>query len=207
MVLPEPQSMATLAFEEQLHPPSLWQVTLSDRQGSWEGLAIEYGLYATPVGDILLATANGAICFSWFVGAGGVGSVVEKLKIFFPKAAVQHIANALLGHAAGLLAGTGDNNVPVPVVVQTTPFRYKVWQALIAIPFASTITYSALARQLEMPKGSSRAVGNAVGANPIALFIPCHRVLTADAGLGGFRWGVERKLKLIEWERGFLHND
>lgn len=82
-----------------------------------------------------------------------------------------------------------------------TPFQLKVWQALLAIPAGSTTTYGTLARTLASAQ-STRAVATAVGANPIAVLIPCHRVVAADGQLTGFRWGLERKRRLLDGESG-----
>lgn len=82
-----------------------------------------------------------------------------------------------------------------------TNFQVQVWRALLAIPPGSLRTYAAIARGLGLPAGAARAVGNAVGANPVALLIPCHRVIRASGALGGYRWGLPRKAGLLaaEW--------
>jgi AraC family transcriptional regulator of adaptative response/methylated-DNA-[protein]-cysteine methyltransferase len=82
-----------------------------------------------------------------------------------------------------------------------TPFQRRVWQALRDIPAGETTTYAALAARLGLPRSAARAVGTACGANPIAVAIPCHRVLRGDGSLAGYRWGLERKRELIERER------
>jgi len=84
--------------------------------------------------------------------------------------------------------------------IDGTPFQRSVWQAVLSIPFATVTTYQKLADSIGRPE-AVRAVANAVGANPIAYFIPCHRVVRSDGGLGGYRWGVERKRAILDWER------
>ncbi|WP_369427754.1 methylated-DNA--[protein]-cysteine S-methyltransferase [Porticoccus litoralis] len=84
--------------------------------------------------------------------------------------------------------------------VQGTAFQRQVWQALLEIPLGMTTTYQVIADAIDRPK-AVRAVANAIGANPIAYFIPCHRVVRSDGGLGGYRWGVERKRAILDWER------
>lgn len=81
-----------------------------------------------------------------------------------------------------------------------TPFQRQVWTRLLAIPPGAVTTYQALANDIGRPK-AVRAVANAVGANPIAWLIPCHRVIRSDGGLGGYRWGVERKRAMLDWEQ------
>ncbi|WP_186648089.1 methylated-DNA--[protein]-cysteine S-methyltransferase [Fluviispira vulneris] len=80
-----------------------------------------------------------------------------------------------------------------------TPFQIKVWQSLLSVPFGSHMTYSQLAMNANLPN-SCRAVANAIGANPIAYFIPCHRILRKDGGLGGYRWGINRKKLMLSFE-------
>jgi AraC family transcriptional regulator of adaptative response/methylated-DNA-[protein]-cysteine methyltransferase len=80
-----------------------------------------------------------------------------------------------------------------------TPFQLKVWEALLKIPTGSLSTYGAIAKEIETPK-SSRAVGTAIGNNPVAYLIPCHRVIRSNGHLGGYMWGLNRKQALIAWE-------
>jgi AraC family transcriptional regulator of adaptative response/methylated-DNA-[protein]-cysteine methyltransferase len=87
----------------------------------------------------------------------------------------------------------------LPLDLSGTPFQRSVWQELLKIPKGSLSTYGKIAAQLGMP-GASRAVGSAVGANRISWIIPCHRVIRSDGGLGGYRWGTERKQAMLAWE-------
>lgn len=86
-----------------------------------------------------------------------------------------------------------------PLLLRGTAFQRSVWAALLEIPFGTTTTYSALATRLGKP-GAARAVGSAVGANPVAVFVPCHRVLAQRGGLGGYAWGLARKQSLLDAE-------
>lgn len=106
------------------------------------------------------------------------------------------------------LAKLWDNNQTIdwqPLSVQTvgTEFQYSVWQALLTIPFATTCSYQAIAQQIQNPQ-AVRAVGSAIGKNPIFYLIPCHRVLRSDGSLGGYLWGLELKQQLLNWEQSFL---
>lgn len=89
---------------------------------------------------------------------------------------------------------------PIRLAVSGTPFQKEVWAALLDIPFGETVTYSELARRLGRP-GAVRAVAGAVAKNKIAFMIPCHRVVRSDGSVGGYRWGLERKKLMIEWEK------
>lgn len=94
-----------------------------------------------------------------------------------------------------------DSNPGFSLKPQGTPFQMQVWEALRTIPRGQTTTYAAIAGQIGNPR-AVRAVGTAIGANPIGFLIPCHRVVRTDGGLGGFRWGLELKKKMLELEKG-----
>ena len=96
----------------------------------------------------------------------------------------------------GASAGSG---YPLRVVVRGSHFQLRVWRALLELPFGTVTHYGELARRIDQP-GAARAVGAAVGANPIAWLIPCHRVLRADGTLGGYRWDPCRKQVMLDWE-------
>ena len=81
-----------------------------------------------------------------------------------------------------------------------TDFQIDVWRVLLEIPFGKTSTYSEIAMAINNPR-ALRAVGTAIGRNPVAILVPCHRVLRTDGGIGGYYWGIEKKKKLLEWEK------
>ena len=110
-------------------------------------------------------------------------------------AAVREVAQAVVDAASGVAMST-----PLPLDLRGTAFQQRVWRELTRIPRGETITYAELARRVGSP-GAVRAVGSACGANPAAVVVPCHRVLRSDGALGGYRWGLERKAKLLEAER------
>ena len=105
----------------------------------------------------------------------------------------------LLTQVADHIRHPGSNHPTVKLDPQGTPFQQQVWSALRQIPVGNTITYQALAERIGAPR-AVRAVAGACAANPIAVLIPCHRVLRSDGGLSGYRWGVERKRALLEAE-------
>lgn len=99
-------------------------------------------------------------------------------------------------------SGTGrEPSNPIPVAIRGTPFQMKVWQALSSVPRGRLTSYSRLAKAIGCP-GAARAVGAACAANPVALVIPCHRVVRESGDLNGYRWGIERKARLLAWELG-----
>lgn len=110
-------------------------------------------------------------------------------------AAVREVAQAVVLAATGAALAA-----PLPLDLRGTAFQQRVWRELTRIPRGETITYAELAKRVGSP-GAVRAVGSACGANPAALIVPCHRVLRSDGALGGYRWGLERKARLLERER------
>ena len=89
------------------------------------------------------------------------------------------------------------------IQVIASEFQWQVWQALLTIPLATTCSYQAIANQIQRPQ-AVRAVGTAIGKNPVFYLIPCHRVLRSDGSLGGYLWGLELKQRLLHWEKSFL---
>jgi AraC family transcriptional regulator of adaptative response/methylated-DNA-[protein]-cysteine methyltransferase len=160
------------------------------------GVVIRHGVTNTPFGAAFVAeTARGLTRLS-FIDRGGEHTELQELRVSWPRA--QFVRDD--ERAAALVAAIwGDKSATVPLAVCGTNFQVQVWRALLELDPGSTVTYSALARKLGCPD-SARAVGNAVGANPIAWVIPCHRVLRAGGQLGGYRWGVARKQMIRRWE-------
>lgn len=153
-------------------------------------------LVPSPLGDILLAAEEGALCGLWFRGQKYEGAGM-------PAGAVPGPASAdpVLKRAADWLGRyfAGENPArDFPLNPRGTPFQKVVWKALTEIPCGETSSYGALAERLGCK--SARAVGAAVGRNPISILIPCHRVLGADGGLTGYAGGLERKKALLALE-------
>lgn len=167
-----------------------------------EGLIIRYGVGATPFGQALVGMTDRGICHLRFVDDAAAG--LAELRAAWPAAHLQPTADEAAALLARIFArffvhGSPAGAQPLPLLLHGTNFQIKVWEALLAIPAGQATSYGALARGLGLP-GAARAVGRAVGANPIAWLIPCHRVLRESGELGGYRWGLERKQALIAWE-------
>jgi O-6-methylguanine DNA methyltransferase len=105
-------------------------------------------------------------------------------------------ADAILKHLEG-----EQPHLELPVDVQATAFQWRVWQELQAIPYGSTRSYREIAKAIKRPT-AVRAVARACATNPVAVVIPCHRVVRSDGGLGGYRWGIKRKQKMLDREKG-----
>ena len=171
-------------------------MTPGEIRGGGEGVLIRHGIAATPFGTAFFAETPRGICRLAFVDSTGDGGELKRLREQWPKA--KFVRD---DERATTLVDTiwGHRNVTLPLAVCGTNFQVQVWRALLELEATETVTYSALARRLGMPDGA-RAVGNAVGANPVAWVIPCHRVLRAGGQLGGYRWGAARKQMIRRWE-------
>lgn len=155
--------------------------------------------YSSPLGGITLASDGAALIGLWFDGQRHFGSTLGK----DPRQGEP----ALFAEAVRWLDLYFDGGVPdfTPALrLAGTPFQRSVWRALQAIPYGQTRTYGALARELGLSPAASRAVGGAVGRNPISLIVPCHRVIGADGSLTGYAGGVERKRWLLQKEGAAL---
>jgi len=97
-----------------------------------------------------------------------------------------------------------DSRKVIRLKTTGTPFQKEVWEKLLKIPHQETTSYGKLAEEVGRPK-ASRAVGTAVGSNPISLIIPCHRVITSNGKLGGYRWNIDRKQQILDWEKENIH--
>ncbi|MFN4193949.1 MAG: methylated-DNA--[protein]-cysteine S-methyltransferase [Tabrizicola sp.] len=158
------------------------------------GLEIRRGWFETPFGPALvMATAKG-ICGMGFADELGAEAAMEDLVSRWPKArhvedpmAIRPLVDAAFGGKATRLHLIG------------APFQIKVWEALLAIPTGHVTTYADIAGAIGHPQ-AHRAVGTAVGRNPISFLIPCHRALRRDGGLGGYHWGLPRKRAMLAWE-------
>jgi AraC family transcriptional regulator of adaptative response/methylated-DNA-[protein]-cysteine methyltransferase len=161
-----------------------------------EGVMIRHGLANTPFGTAFMAETPRGLCRLVFVDGRGAGAELENLRNAWPKARFERDD----ARAASLAAKIWSHeSVVLPLSVTGTNFQVQVWRALLELEPGQSVSYSALARKLGKPN-AARAVGSAVGANPIAWVIPCHRVLREGGKLGGYRWGAARKQMIHRWE-------
>lgn len=164
------------------------------------GLVLRHGVHPTPFGPCLLALSERGICALWFVEASGAGAAVEALRREWQGARLAEDRDATREIVARIFdrpwrAEEGR----LPLFLRGTNFQLKVWRALLQIPDGAVVSYGTLAGQLGVP-AAARAVGNAVGKNPIAYLIPCHRVLRGSGEVGGYRWDALRKKALLARE-------
>ena len=165
-----------------------------------KNMRIKYAINDSPFGRLLVGATEQGICM---VSLGDVDeSLIKALHLEFPKAELE-ADQAGLKERVGIILDYLSGSQPdfdLPVDIRTTPFRLKVYEALKAIPYGKTCSYEEIAQAIGSPK-AVRAVGGACANNPVALVIPCHRVVRKDGSLGGYRWGLGRKEKLLEMER------
>ncbi len=158
---------------------------------------IHYRFAESPFGEIIVASTPEGICHLAFEAEKP--QALAGLQAAFPNAVLQEKPDALQ-EAALLFFGRDWSGLPqLKLHLKGTPFQLKVWELLLQIPAGSCSTYGAIAAQLGQP-AASRAVGTAIGSNPVAFLVPCHRVIQSAGGLGGYRWGTTRKTALLGWE-------
>ena len=174
-------------------------MTPSTYRGGGDGVAIRFAIGACSLGSILVAATDKGICA--ILLGDDAARLLRELEDRFPKARLiggEPGFERLVAQVAGLVEAPALG-LDLPLDLRGTAFQHRVWQALRRIRPGSTLSYSELARRLGIP-GSARAVAGAVAANPLAVAIPCHRVIRRDGSLSGYRWGVARKRALLERE-------
>ena len=180
-------------------------MTPGDVRRRGEGLDIAYGFHATSFGEaVVLATARGVAGLA-FVDEDAGQSRMDALGDMtrrWPAASFVEAPAATRPHAEAIFgSGPPRHEHAIRLILIGTDFEVRVWQTLMRIPRGRAVTYADIARHLGQPT-ASRAVGSAVGRNPISFVVPCHRVLRSDGNLGGYHWGLTRKRALIGWEAG-----
>ncbi|MEM8671451.1 MAG: methylated-DNA--[protein]-cysteine S-methyltransferase [Planctomycetota bacterium] len=157
----------------------------------------------TAIGPMLIAASTAGV--RWIEFHDDASHLESSLRKRFPKTAdrgesdvneslscwIRSIQESLVDPKAA---------IDIPLDIQGTPFQQQVWKALVQIPMGATLTYAELARQIGRPT-ATRAVASACASNDLAIAIPCHRVIRSDGGLGGYRWGIDRKATLLEREQ------
>lgn len=177
----------------------------------FKGLEIHYFYYDTPIGMILVSSTNKGICSIEF--ADDMNFAYLSLKSRFSEAVIMEKEENI--HKSVFLAFGMQNSFisglsciqfaqheikSIFLHLRGTDFQLEVWKALLNIPFGELVTYNDIAKLVGKP-GACRAVGTAIGKNPVSFVIPCHRVIRKDGNIGGYYWGTEKKKKILEWEK------
>ncbi len=210
-VLAHSRSVLDAAYDAGLSGPgrlhdlfvNIEAMTPGEYKNRGRGLTIRYGAHPSPFGQcLILRTARGVCGLAFSAPERGAEALAELARGFEAAAFIEDagatagIARTIFDAAAGAAGGGG-----VRLHLRGTPFQIKVWRALLAIPPGCVASYGDLARRIGTPR-ASRAAGTAVGSNPVAWVIPCHRVIRASGVLGGYRWGRGRKLAMLSVETG-----
>lgn len=184
------------------HFVQLEAVTPGEYKNRGKQVHIEYGVHPTPLGPMFVAVTQRGVTRAEFMGIKTLQELLEDLHNTWPLSSITQSTQAT-GHVIDAFFAAGDKapgNGPLSLHVTGTNFQIAVWRALLKIPSGAVASYSQIANAVGAPK-SARAVGNAIGANPIALLIPCHRVIQLSGALGGYRWGLPKKLMVQTWEK------
>jgi AraC family transcriptional regulator of adaptative response/methylated-DNA-[protein]-cysteine methyltransferase len=176
---------------------TLEAVTPGQLKSRGAGLILRYGFADTPFGTALLAETPRGLSHLSFIEVAGERRAEQALIASWPAAAALRDDPHAGELAARIWGGRGAS--PLRLQIQGTNFQLKVWQALLDLQDTGILTYASVTRAADAGH-SWRAVGNAIGANPIAWLIPCHNVLRADGALGGYRYGCDRKRAMLSWQ-------
>ena len=162
------------------------------------GLTLRYGVFDSPFGGYVLGAINGKIAVLHFLNDGDEPTAI--LTAAWPGVTLQHDPTAVqpLADQVFPVVGSGPAQ-PLPVLLRGSAFQLKVWEALLKIPEGRLVSYDQIADAIGQPT-ASRAVGTAIGSNPVGYLIPCHRVIKKTGLFGGYRWGMARKQAMLGWE-------
>lgn len=182
---------------------SVEAMTPGEFKSQGKDLRISYGFHATPFGECLLAVTPRGICRLAFVDPETRSVALDELEETWRESTLVEDQNAGKDAVKIIFSQTrGQTEAPLKVLLRGTNFQVKVWEALLRIPEGTVASYSSLAGAVGHP-GAHRAVGTAVGHNPIGYLIPCHRVLRANGDIGGYHWGTTRKRAILAREAAF----
>ena len=207
VALSEAAHAAGLSGTGRLHDlfVSIEGVTPGQFKQSGAGLALTYGVFDSPFGPYVLGAINGKIAVLHFMNDGDEPTAI--LTAAWPGVTLQHEPTAVQFLADQIFPAVSSNPTkPLPVLVRGSAFQLKVWEALLKIPEGRLVSYDQIADAIGQPT-ASRAVGTAIGTNPVGYLIPCHRVIKKTGLFGGYRWGIARKQAMLGWEAARVENE
>lgn len=172
-------------------------MTPAEYKNGGQNLCINYSFAESPFGGVIVASTAKGICYLAF--EDDEQRAFEKLVSKFPNAHFDKNEDMLQVNALNIFKNDWSSLPEIKLHLKGTAFQLKVWEALLKIPMGQLSTYGSIAQKIEAP-GSSRAVGTAIGSNPVAFLIPCHRVIQSTGTFGGYMWGSTRKTAIIGWE-------
>jgi AraC family transcriptional regulator of adaptative response/methylated-DNA-[protein]-cysteine methyltransferase len=179
-------------------------MTPGDYKAGGAGLDMRFGFHPSPFGEAILVATERGLAGLGFVDDGNRQAALDDMRRRWPQATYVEDAAATAPLARRIFdPACWQAEQPLRVVMIGTDFEVRVWQTLLQIPLGRATTYSAIANRIGRPT-ASRAVGAAIGKNPISFVVPCHRVLGRSGALTGYHWGITRKQAILGWEAGAL---
>jgi AraC family transcriptional regulator of adaptative response/methylated-DNA-[protein]-cysteine methyltransferase len=172
-------------------------MTPAEYKNGGKNLEINFSFTESPFGNLLVASTTKGICHMAFYDHEQ--TAFETLKSHFPEAFFQRKLDILQENALFIFQNDWSKLKQIKLHLKGTDFQLKVWETLLKIPMGHLTTYGSVAHQIDKPN-ASRAVGTAIGSNPVAFLIPCHRIIQSTGNLGGYMWGTTRKTAIIGWE-------
>lgn len=176
-------------------------MTPGEFKNGGENLIINYNYHLTPFGNLIIAATTKGICYMAF--ADDEALAFEELKQQFPKANYNKLTDKIQEDALQIFNSNWNETSKIKLHLKGTPFQLKVWEALLKIPKGNFTTYGSIAQTIGNAN-ASRAVGSAIGSNPIAFLIPCHRVIQSSGNFGQYHWGSVRKTAILGWEAAHI---
>jgi len=172
-------------------------MTPAEYKNGGRNLAINYSFAESPFGNLIVASTEKGICYMAF--NDDEQQAFANLIADFPNATFIRKLDMMQQNALFIFQNDWSKLNQIKLHLKGTDFQLKVWESLLKIPMGKLTTYGALAKQIDQPN-ASRAVGTAIGSNPVAFLIPCHRVIQSTGNFGGYMWGPTRKTAIIGWE-------
>jgi AraC family transcriptional regulator of adaptative response/methylated-DNA-[protein]-cysteine methyltransferase len=179
-------------------------MTPAEYKNGGKNLAVNYSFAESPFGNILVASTDKGICYMAFADDEPLAFSI--LQNHFPNAYFRQMVDLIQQNALYIFTHDWTKLNQIKLHLKGTDFQLKVWQTLLKIPMGQLTTYASIAKKIENPN-ASRAVGTAIGCNPVAFLIPCHRVIQSTGVFGGYMWGNTRKTAIIGWEGTKTHPD
>lgn len=198
-------TIADIAFETGLSGTSrlhdlfmnIEGMTPAEYKNGGQNLQINYSFAESPFGNIIVASTSKGICYMAF--NEDESAALAELQQRFPRAGFTRKLDLLQQNALFIFQNDWSKPNQVRLHLKGTDFQLKVWETLLKIPMGQLCTYGTIAEKIQQPN-ASRAVGTAIGSNPVAFLIPCHRVIQSTGIFGGYMWGNTRKTAIIGWE-------
>ncbi len=200
MSLMEASNELGLSSTARLHDHfvNLEAITPGEYKSSGEDLKISYGVHQTKFGKVFIAVTERGICQLSFMDDDNESIFKAELEQCWTSASIK-VSKKITKPYINSIFSNDKNQLPISLYVKGTNFQINVWKALLNVPYGKLTTYGQLANLIGNPK-ASRAVGSAVGANPVSFLIPCHRVIRSTGVIGEYRWGSVRKRSILSWE-------